>query len=358
MADGSYWDNAAFGTTSPAETAEKPLSMWDKLFGGAINSLATLPKRAIDASTQDVQHLGEPDYQRQSIGPAVETAMTMTGGAGVVPAEANSLRMGIKAYHGSPHDFDRFSMDKIGTGEGAQAYGHGLYFAENEGIAKGYRDKLADTPSTAKFYLNRASGDPSKAATDYWQDVIRGPNLSATEMEQAKRTAAVIQRGGAGHMYKVDLNADPAKMLDWDKPLQGQGIWEKLHPNVREAIDETMDNRGMNPMGDTLEAYTGRELHGALRHEDVHEVLPAEIGNSNWYKGDTTEKRHTAEYLKSLDIPGIKYLDQGSRSAGDGSRNYVMFNDKLIDIIKKYGLAGIAPPAAMMSYDNLMRNNQ
>ena len=46
----------------------------------------------------------------------------------------------ITAYHGSPHDFDRFDLSKIGTGEGAQAYGHGLYFAENEGVAKGYRD--------------------------------------------------------------------------------------------------------------------------------------------------------------------------------------------------------------------------
>jgi hypothetical protein len=79
MAD--YWDNAAFGTTSPAETAEKPMNIWDNLFGGAMNSLATLPKRAIDASAQDVQHLGEPDYQRQSIAPAVETALKMVGGA-------------------------------------------------------------------------------------------------------------------------------------------------------------------------------------------------------------------------------------------------------------------------------------
>jgi hypothetical protein len=44
---------------------------------------------------------------------------------------------GIRAYHGSPHDFDRFDLNKIGTGEGAQAYGHGLYFAENEGVARG-----------------------------------------------------------------------------------------------------------------------------------------------------------------------------------------------------------------------------
>ena len=50
---------------------------------------------------------------------------------------------GLRLYHGSPHDFDKFSMDKIGTGEGAQAYGHGLYFAENEGVARNYRDNLS-----------------------------------------------------------------------------------------------------------------------------------------------------------------------------------------------------------------------
>jgi hypothetical protein len=49
----------------------------------------------------------------------------------------------IKAYHGSPHDFNAFDLSKIGTGEGAQAYGHGLYFAENEGTAKSYRDALS-----------------------------------------------------------------------------------------------------------------------------------------------------------------------------------------------------------------------
>jgi hypothetical protein len=41
---------------------------------------------------------------------------------------AKSALRGINAYHGSPHEFQRFSMDKIGTGEGAQAYGSGLYF--------------------------------------------------------------------------------------------------------------------------------------------------------------------------------------------------------------------------------------
>jgi hypothetical protein len=57
--------------------------------------------------------------------------------------------VGFKAYHGSPHDFDKFSLSKIGTGEGAQAYGHGLYFAEKEGVAKSYRDALAKADGSA-----------------------------------------------------------------------------------------------------------------------------------------------------------------------------------------------------------------
>ena len=50
--------------------------------------------------------------------------------ANVKKAEGGEVNEpGITAYHGSPHDFERFDMYKIGTGEGAQAYGHGLYLS-------------------------------------------------------------------------------------------------------------------------------------------------------------------------------------------------------------------------------------
>lgn len=49
--------------------------------------------------------------------------------------------MGMTVYHGSPHSFSAFDASKIGTGEGAQAYGHGLYFAENPKVAKTYGEK-------------------------------------------------------------------------------------------------------------------------------------------------------------------------------------------------------------------------
>ena len=62
----------------------------------------------------------------------------------VIDAALNFAPIGMVAYHGSPHLFDKFRMDKIGTGEGAQAYGHGLYFAENPATAKQYFDALGE----------------------------------------------------------------------------------------------------------------------------------------------------------------------------------------------------------------------
>src|SRR5574343_527293 len=48
------------------------------------------------------------------------------------------IRNAIKVYHGSPHKFDKADSSKIGTGEGAQAYGHGLYWAESPVVANAY----------------------------------------------------------------------------------------------------------------------------------------------------------------------------------------------------------------------------
>ena len=48
----------------------------------------------------------------------------------------------ITAWHGSPHTFDRFDVNRIGTGEGGQAFGHGLYFAESATVGEHYRRAL------------------------------------------------------------------------------------------------------------------------------------------------------------------------------------------------------------------------
>jgi hypothetical protein len=53
------------------------------------------------------------------------------------------------------------------------------------------------------------------------------------------------------------------------------------------------------------------------------------------------------EEMRAAGIPGIRYLDAGSRGAGDGSRNYVVFDDELISILKKYGIAGVMAGGAV-----------
>ena len=45
---------------------------------------------------------------------------------------------GMTVWHGSPYKFKAFNASKIGTGEGAQAFGHGLYVAENPKVAEDY----------------------------------------------------------------------------------------------------------------------------------------------------------------------------------------------------------------------------
>ena len=82
--------------------------------------LIDLTPAGIPMAVQDAYRSGDDRQLAMSLMPGPAKGLTQ------------EAKAGIRAYHGSPHDFDRFDMSKIGTGEGAQAYGHGLYFAENE----------------------------------------------------------------------------------------------------------------------------------------------------------------------------------------------------------------------------------
>jgi hypothetical protein len=54
------------------------------------------------------------------------------------------------------------------------------------------------------------------------------------------------------------------------------------------------------------------------------------------FPGDPAGRAKATEELIRRGIPGIRFLDQGSRAAGQGTANYVVFDDKLIDILNKY----------------------
>jgi len=202
------------------------------------------------------------------------------------PAGPAASQAGAIVYHGSPHKFDAFDSSKIGTGEGAQAYGHGLYLAESPGVAKSYAENLSRTFD--------ASGDVAK----YWRNnggetayraFAKNAGLSKQEIE-----SVVAGINNTGTFYKVDL-PDPmiGRMLDWDKPVGQQ--------NPR--LDNWFNARGEDPYQDA----------GALYNQ-----IAREQGSS----------AKAAEYLRRLGIPGIRYLDGGSRGVGEGTSNFVVFPGK------------------------------
>jgi hypothetical protein len=271
--------------------------------------------------------------------------------AGLLPIgrAIKPVTKGIRAYHGSPHDFDRFDMSKIGTGEGAQAYGHGLYFAENPQVADMYsRVVTKSMPSWSgtrppafdmidQAQLAKIPDEMRGRLIASWQangeDVAK--NLARKMFEESRgKPYSDALHGLAhtgwkppGHRYEVNINAHPDQFLDWDKPLsqQAQPIRAAIDPLIRQAEKSFPHMREYENLNDL---WRGQEFYRA-------------------YSDHRSSPRPASNAIKAAGIPGIKYLDQGSRTAGDGSRNYVVFDDKLIDIIKKYGLAALGLPPAM-----------
>jgi len=290
-------------------------------------------------------------------------AMGAATGAAKLRAEIASIRAasvaateqpkGIRAYHGSPHDFDKFDLNKIGTGEGAQAYGHGLYFAESEGVAESYRSKLSTsknldiiannmTSDPVARVIDRAGGDIG-AAISMTEDALSKLAESNPRRKFVEQTLAELKSGKTaresvpftnGRMYEVNIKADPEHFLDWDKPLSAQS--EIVQKNLMKL-----------PQSHKFDS----DQLGALLYQSP-EVVPGQFYD---------KKAATAEIQKA-GIPGIKYLDQGSRTAGEGSRNYVVFDAATIEILRKYGLlppmlaAGAAGAGSNALYDGT--NNQ
>lgn len=308
----------------------------------AIHSLFNLPKRALEASQTAV------DTGNYDPAPIVEAAtLPMGGGLAGAEMKAGETALGagpIRAYHGTPHSFDAFDTSKIGTGEGAQAYGHGLYFAENEGIAKSYRDALAPVDGLQNHvllngqdftgnnglenmiahWMEESGGD--KTAVQAKFDALKKTNRvwSDDHLANAEKIIPNLELGGPrGSMYEVNINADPEHFLDWDAPLKDQ-------PHVLEAAQK------MGP--DVVKRVMREKYSPGKQFGDI-------VANEHLPLGQATDANISAA-MRDAGIPGIKYLDAGSRAAGDGSRNYVVFDHNLVNIARKYGIAGAMLPAA------------
>jgi hypothetical protein len=267
-------------------------------------------------------------------------AVAAVGAGGVMPG----LDAAATVWHGSPHVFDRFDASKIGTGEGAQAYGHGLYLADAPEVARTYKNagdgsnfvtvrSIRDPAQMAATALDRAGGDIRHATTVLAQNAQSGDITAGAALQLLKQRAALPESKYAGNLYKVDLPDEAiAKMLDWDKPLSQQA------PEVLDAMRKVAGaGRYMN-LGGTRQFIEPPPawMTGGAAYARVGRMLD---------QGDAA----ASNALRQAGIPGIRYLDAGSRSAGQGSSNFVVFpgNEGLLTIVERNGQPKATAPQPM-----------
>lgn len=303
---------------------------------------------------------------------------------GIQPRPVDEAIFYQPAWHGSPHDFDEFTTAAMGTGEGAQAYGWGLYFAGSKDVAEWYREKLTRSRMNMKsgtdlmemltignenllkkyhiaydselLYIVQSNMGRELVQNHLENAALRWDKLANDKdydtPEYAKKRAdaysGLLQEfnNGAeiklpnGQLYEVEI-PDQDEFLDWDKRLSQQS--EKVLNKLKSA--------GVQFDMEAVKTYESA-VYKALIGEDV--TVPDEPYNPTGeevYKKITREKRANeygevliskAEgervaslFLKSIGIPGITYLDGNSRNAGEGSHNYVIFADEDVKVKRK-----------------------
>ena len=339
---------------------------------------------------------------------------------------------GMTAYHGSPHDFDKFDISKMGSGEGAQAYGDGLYLADQEKLARSYRDQLSKD-------LNAKVGN--KKLSDYYDEFSNyADSLPAGEMsEKAYEKLAFLEQleltsnfddaikmieskdvldwaegtikpnfKPQGNMYEVKIRANEEDFLDWDAPIDEQSeIVQKGLLEIFTGGDQILKELYRDNPAGLLDTFDDNQIKaGYNAYNDIvarnTDKSKQTIFTNNYQDFRSPEaaagRKIASEKLNKQGIKGIRYLDAGSRGMGfevkldhkgipyetepilarsrkeaeelansyskkgfganikqQGSRNTVVFNDDILDIIRKYGLVGST--GGLLGY-NMLNNEE
>jgi hypothetical protein len=273
-------------------------------------------------------------------------------------------------YHGTPHAFDQFDISKIGGGEGNQAYGHGLYFAESNPVSEWYRMQLASRrdPLLEKYGLTsedgarlgmdlaNTNGNHTAIVKDLQdflkenQDRVAGGDTSKATANFVTRTKGMIDylndpQRFQGYNYKVAIDRPAEHFVDWEKPYREQSsyVQEKLAPlikgmkDAREAALPDIIKRRQAQI-DTLPGSSPRraklEKDLADFQNPKHMDWEGMTGQQLYERaaGPATDRASghpkSTEAMRNMGIAGIRYLDAQSRLAGGGigsSSNLVTF---------------------------------
>jgi hypothetical protein len=276
------------------------------------------------------------------------------------------------AFHGSPHKFDRFSTENIGSGEGHQAYGWGLYFAGDKKVAEFYKDALS-RPDRAIIDITSLRETPS-------EEVQAGLDAIQTWLSRdLKRNPHSYQRGRKPDAFSLkeeftrDRDEAQAALDSGEhpnyrgKPLSAQDRkWYEEQVEASNQALRVLDDYGFYYYVETTsqgykvelapEADEFLDLDAVL--DDQAPEIARKLQSTDWYAGvadsledradaagfnptgldlirfmeEEFDPREVSKLLLDAGIRGNKYLDGNSRRSGKGSLNYVIFDDADVEI--------------------------
>ena len=258
---------------------------------------------------------------------------------------------GTIAWHGTPHRWaaepgyphGRPRLDKMGTGEGAQAFGKGHYSGEAKDTAKSYRQELgtrieidgkpffADGKRIgttgdleADDYLMANMGDVDKAIKEARADDVYSGSTSGNAAKILRELKPRIKTLESGHLYKYDIpDADTAKFLDYDAPLDAQP--QVVKDAIKKAgfwPDELVDpNRTGNwALGSHKTKVHLDRVYGG----DIFHNMQAQLGREG-----------AAAAMREAGVPGLRFQDQLSRGKKEGATyNYVTWDQDVLNRTK------------------------
>lgn len=233
------------------------------------------------------------------------------------------------AYHGTPHRFDKFTLDHIGAGEGNQAHGWGLYFAQERGTGEKYKTGLGITITLdgKPFYdgvrgrlesstgnkladdtLLAFKGNIDEAIAELQDDVDYGTPeaVDALEVVQNIKAGDRLKVEERGQLFEVDIPEDDV-LLDEQKPYYDQP------EAVRNAIHAIREDFGEEA---SLADILAKDLSGK--------------GVYNYLRGKLGTDKAASLWLNEHGVKGITYDDRQ-----DG-RCFVVFDDTAIDILNTF----------------------
>ena len=280
------------------------------------------------------------------------------------------------AWHGSPHDFDTFDLGAIGTGEGNQVHGWGLYFAKDKKVSDLYRRELSLIHDVDKGTLFKVDVPDTKTMIDEQQSLNilskeTKQNLNAAVnalSEQAKEVfineytksplfnhyakKEIDELGSKFDQLDTEYNLLKDKYLD--KYIEGElstitqrtitRLAEKYNidlkalkenPNSIKDIKNQLDTMWFNAFTEHgMASKKYREVYWGKYKKDFSTLLnDGGINGRDFYLALSKalgSAKQASEHLNEYGVKGITYVGEQ-----DG-RCYVVFDDKAIKVIEKY----------------------